>query len=45
MSDNKEQIIKSRIAKADESLKMAELAIENDFWNSAQVNFIIAVFI
>lgn len=34
MSDNKEQIVNSRIAKSEEAIKMAELAAENNFWNS-----------
>lgn len=35
MSDNKEQIIHSRISKSEEAIKMAELAMENNYWNSA----------
>ncbi|MCW3107226.1 MAG: hypothetical protein JWQ09_1732 [Segetibacter sp.] len=35
MSINNEQIVTLRIAKSEESLKMAEFAIQNNYWNSA----------
>jgi uncharacterized protein (UPF0332 family) len=35
MSENRQKIICSRLAKAEEAQKMAEFAIENNYWNSA----------
>src|ERR1700738_2197380 len=35
MSGNKEKVLKSRLSKSEEALKMAEFAIKNKYWNSA----------
>lgn len=35
MSENKDELVRYRLAKTEESLKMAEFAMQNNFWNSS----------
>lgn len=44
MNDNAEQIIKSRLAKSEEALEMAEFAITKGYWNSAASELYYACF-